>query len=115
MPRRPFVLTAQQYSECWRERINKEQAALAEMVEQEQAKKAEREAAAAARTAAAEAAVAAANAQPDRATFRAGTVDRRAASSNRDVAHIAQLEAALQQERLKREELERAIQAAHTR
>ena len=101
MPRKPFVLTAQQYAECWSDRIESEQGALAKMVKQEKEKQETVQAAAAERRAAAEEAAAVASASA-------------AASGHPGSQRVQMLEAQLMQERAKREQLESLIALAHS-
>ena len=124
-----FRLTAQAYAECWRERIHSEQVALANTLQQEQQRKL---AAAEAETAALRKAVEAASAQPaavgvhapaaapaaagsvlgSTMSSRLSTAPSAADSAWEAIHKITSLEKKLNKERLKREELEKALEMA---
>ena len=95
MHRKPFVLTAQQYAECWRERIDKEQAALATIVESEKEKKAAADIVMAERRAAADLAA-----------------EKAALAKLPGVERVQALEKQLTAERTKREQLESLLEMA---
>jgi len=107
-----FRLTAQQYSECWRDRIQKEQMALADTVEDERKKRAAIAERLEATQRQAEAAAAAQKAQAAEQPIADDLSSVMTTSTNAHLSKIDRLEKKLLQEKQKREELERALERA---